>query len=65
MKALSLVNILQWREAFTEINKAECLVDELSPKILESEKAWITELNLSKGFLTELLFGEIDLAINH
>ena len=41
------------------------IYDELSPKILESEKAWITELNLSKGFLTELLFGEIDLAINH
>ncbi|MHA2226412.1 MAG: tetratricopeptide repeat protein [Candidatus Hodarchaeales archaeon] len=64
VKALSLVIFLQWREAFTEINKAENLIEEISPTILESEKAWIAELNLSKGFLTELLFGEIDLAIN-
>jgi len=64
VKALSLVIFLQWTEGFNEINKAENLVEELSPKILESEKVWIAELNLLKGFLTELLFGEIDLAIS-
>ncbi|MFX0183754.1 MAG: nitrilase-related carbon-nitrogen hydrolase [Candidatus Hodarchaeota archaeon] len=64
VKALSLFILIQWREAFTEINQAENLVEELTPQILESEKTWIGELNLLKGFLIELLFGDIDLALS-
>ncbi|MHA2174929.1 MAG: nitrilase-related carbon-nitrogen hydrolase [Candidatus Hodarchaeales archaeon] len=64
VKSLSLVVALQWTEAFTEVNNAENLVEKLSPQSLESEKAWIAELYLSKGLLTEILFGETELAVN-
>ncbi|MFX0171713.1 MAG: tetratricopeptide repeat protein [Candidatus Hodarchaeota archaeon] len=64
VKALSQFILNQWRVAFTELNQAENLVEELPPQILESEKVWIGELNTIKGFLIELFFGDIDLAIS-
>jgi tetratricopeptide (TPR) repeat protein/predicted amidohydrolase len=63
LKALNIFIFLQWREAFREINEAENLIEKITPEILESEKIWIAELTLLKGFLVELLFGELDLAI--
>ncbi|MHA2166471.1 MAG: tetratricopeptide repeat protein, partial [Candidatus Hodarchaeales archaeon] len=63
IKGISLTVFLQWGKGFSEINTAENLVEQLPLNVLKEEKAWIAELKLAKGFLTEILFGEIDLAI--
>ncbi|MFW9855951.1 MAG: nitrilase-related carbon-nitrogen hydrolase [Candidatus Thorarchaeota archaeon] len=63
VKGLSLRVFLKWNKAFTEINKAENLVDTLDQGILETEKIWIAELKIEKGMFTEVLFGEPDLAL--
>ena len=64
MKAHSSFILVQWRDAFTEINTSENLIEELPPTFLENEKIWVAELYLMKGLLTEIFFGELDLAIN-
>ena len=63
VKAQPLIIFMRWKEAFTEINTAENLVDNMDETYPESEKVWIAELKLAKGILTELLFGERELAI--
>ncbi len=64
VKAHSSFILMQWRDAFSGVNMAENLIDKLSSTFLESEKIWGAELNLIKGLLTEIFFGEVDLAIN-
>ncbi|MHA2156928.1 MAG: nitrilase-related carbon-nitrogen hydrolase [Candidatus Hodarchaeales archaeon] len=63
IKSLSLTVFLQWGEAYAEMNNADNMVENLSPNDLEEDRVWIAELAASKGFLTEILFGESELSI--